>query len=71
MLTECRTLPDLMLAIADRVLPPIEKDSEPHLAIRQRQWHQVPTGEVEQVEDEIGEVGPCPRSAGSGSGRTR
>ena len=56
-MTECRTLPDLMLAVADRVLSALEQGGKTSLAVRPRQRHQIATVEVQQVEDEIGEVG--------------
>ncbi len=57
---ECRPLPDLVIAVPDGVLPAIEKGGKTRLAVGQRQRHQVLTVEVEQVEDEVDEVGAAP-----------
>jgi len=52
-----RTLPDLVIVVVDRVLAALEQGGETSLAVRQRQRHQISTVEVEQVKDEIDEVG--------------
>jgi hypothetical protein len=55
--TERRPLPDLVVAVPDGVIPAIEKSGKTAFAGGQRERHQVPTIEVEKVEDEVDEVG--------------
>jgi hypothetical protein len=65
-----RALPDLMLAVADRALPAFEQGGKTSLAVRQRQRQQIATVEMQQVEDEIDEVGTA-RISGSPHGSSR
>jgi hypothetical protein len=55
-----RTPPDLMLAVADRVLPAIEQGGKTSLAVRQWQRHQMSDRRGQQVEDEIDEASTAP-----------
>ena len=57
---ESRTLTDLVVAITDRVISLLEDGSETRLAIGQRQRHQIEAVEVQQVKDEVDEVGAAP-----------
>jgi hypothetical protein len=55
-----RTLPDLVIAVADGGVRLSEEHGQARLSVRQRRRNQIQPIEVEQVEDEKDEVGAAP-----------